>query len=47
MNSILLNQTIAAISTPLGEGGLAVLRLSGPEALAVADRVFVPKETGT
>ena len=34
--------TIAAIATPLGEGGLAVLRLSGPLALAVADRCFAP-----
>ncbi len=35
--------TIAAIATPLGEGGLAVLRLSGAQALAVADRVFRPR----
>ena len=34
--------TIAAIATPLGEGGLAVIRLSGPQALAVADKSFVP-----
>ncbi len=38
----LLSDTIAAIATPLGEGGLAVLRVSGPQALAVADKVFVP-----
>jgi len=38
----MLDDTIAAIATPLGEGGLAVVRLSGPEALAVADRCFVP-----
>jgi tRNA modification GTPase len=37
-----LDDTITAIATPLGEGGLAVIRLSGPEALAVADRCFVP-----
>src|SRR5438552_1215032 len=37
-----LDDTIAAIATPLGEGGLAVIRLSGPEALAVADKSFVP-----
>lgn len=35
--------TIAAISTPLGEGGISVIRISGPEALSVADRVFVGK----
>ncbi len=40
MNS--LADTIAAIATPLGEGGLAVLRVSGPQALAVADKVFLP-----
>ncbi len=39
---MLLSDTIAAIATPLGEGGLAVLRLSGSAALAVADRVFTP-----
>lgn len=38
----MLTDTIAAIATPLGEGGLAVLRISGRDALAVADRVFVP-----
>lgn len=39
---MLLDDTIAAIATPLGEGGLAVIRLSGPDAVAVADKVFVP-----
>ena len=34
--------TIAALATPLGEGGLAVLRISGPGALAVGDDVFAP-----
>jgi len=41
-----LDDTIAAIATPLGEGGLAVIRISGPEALAVADRVFQPAGKG-
>ena len=36
------DDTIAAIATPLGEGGLAVIRISGSQALAVADRCFVP-----
>lgn len=36
------DDTIAAIATPLGEGGLAVIRISGKTALSVADRVFVP-----
>ncbi|HTR41028.1 MAG TPA: tRNA uridine-5-carboxymethylaminomethyl(34) synthesis GTPase MnmE [Pseudomonadales bacterium] len=38
-----LDDTIAAIATPLGEGGLAVLRISGADALAIADKVFVPE----
>jgi tRNA modification GTPase len=38
----MLDDTIAAIATPLGEGGLAVVRLSGPQSLAVADKCFLP-----
>ena len=37
-----LEDTIAAIATPPGEAGLAMIRISGPHALAVADRSFVP-----
>src|SRR6185503_5031691 len=36
----MLDDTIAAIATPLGEGGLAVVRVSGPAALRVADKIF-------
>lgn len=36
------DDTIAAIATPVGEGGLAVIRISGFAALAVADRCFQP-----
>ena len=32
--------TIAALATPAGEGALAVIRISGPGAIAVADSVF-------
>ena len=34
--------TIAAISTAQGEGGIGVIRVSGPQALAVAKRLFLP-----
>ena len=34
--------TIAAIATPPGAGGIAVVRLSGAESYAVAARVFRP-----
>lgn len=37
-----LNDTIAAISTPIGEGGLAVVRMSGKDALKIADACFRP-----
>ena len=35
--------TIAAISTPVGKGGVAVIRISGSEAIEIAKRVFFPK----
>ena len=35
--------TIAAVSTPRGKGGIAVIRISGADALSVADKVFFPK----
>src|SRR5437867_2007836 len=35
-----IDDTIAALATAPGPAGLAVLRLSGPRALAVADAVF-------
>jgi tRNA modification GTPase len=38
----MLDDTIAAIATPLGEGGLAVIRISGPRALMIADASFQP-----
>lgn len=34
------NDTIAALATPSGEGGIAIVRISGPQALDIADRVF-------
>jgi len=33
-------ETIAAIATPPGEGGVAIIRISGKDALAVASQVF-------
>lgn len=38
-----LLDTIAAISTPHGKGGVALLRVSGADAIAIAARVFRPK----
>jgi tRNA modification GTPase len=35
--------TIAAIATPLAPGGIGIVRISGTDAIAVADRVFRSK----
>lgn len=35
--------TVTAVSTPPGKGGVAVIRVSGENALAVAEKCFVPK----
>ena len=41
------SDTIAAISTALGEGGLGVVRLSGPAAIVIADQIFQSKNKQT
>jgi tRNA modification GTPase len=38
--SAVAGDTIAAISTPAGEGAIAMVRVSGEEAIAVANRIF-------
>lgn len=44
LNGKMLNDTIAAISTPLGEGGIGIVRLSGKKAINIADKIFKGKE---
>ncbi|GGG08423.1 tRNA uridine-5-carboxymethylaminomethyl(34) synthesis GTPase MnmE [Paenibacillus aceti] len=39
----MLSDTIAAISTAVGESGIAVIRVSGPEAIASVEKVFRSK----
>ncbi|MBJ8349317.1 tRNA uridine-5-carboxymethylaminomethyl(34) synthesis GTPase MnmE [Streptococcus zalophi] len=36
--------TIAAISTPLGEGAIGIVRLSGTDAISIASRIFKGKD---
>lgn len=36
--------TIAAISTPMGEGAIGIVRLSGNEAIAIADKIYRGKK---
>ena len=38
--------TIAAISTPLGPGGIGIVRISGPRSLSIAKRLFHPQGKG-
>lgn len=37
--------TISSISTPVGEGAIAIVRLSGDEAIAIADRLYKGKKS--
>ncbi len=41
----MMEDTIIAISTPLGYGGLGIVRLSGKNALAIAKKLFKPKKS--
>ena len=36
--------TIAAISTPVGEGGISIIRLSGPEAISTVKKIYRGKD---
>ncbi|MCC8131098.1 MAG: tRNA uridine-5-carboxymethylaminomethyl(34) synthesis GTPase MnmE [Oscillospiraceae bacterium] len=38
-----MSTTIAAISTPVYQGGLAVIRMSGEDSIRIADNIFVGK----
>jgi len=40
------DDTIAAVSTPPGQSGIGIVRLSGPDALSIADRLFRPSGEG-
>lgn len=35
-----MSQTVAAVSTPIASGGIGVIRISGDDAIAVADKIF-------
>ncbi|HXT38135.1 MAG TPA: tRNA uridine-5-carboxymethylaminomethyl(34) synthesis GTPase MnmE [Chloroflexota bacterium] len=40
------NDTIAAVATPPGQGGVGIVRLSGPQARAIGERIFTPSRRG-
>ena len=39
-----LDDTIAAISTPIGQGGIGIVRLSGKDAINIAGKFFVSQD---
>lgn len=47
MLKVNLDDTIAAIATPIGEAGIGIIRLSGKDSLAIADKIFVSRDNGT
>ena len=40
------NSTIAAIATALSPAGISIIRISGPQALDVIDRIYRTKKRG-
>ena len=41
-----LSDTIAAIATGMNQGGIGVIRVSGDQAIAAVDSIFIPKKKG-
>jgi tRNA modification GTPase len=41
---MLTDDTIAAISTPLGEGGIGIVRLSGKNSIEIVEKIFAPQK---
>ncbi len=40
MSELDLHDTIVAISTPIGEGGIGIVKVSGKDAIKIVDRIF-------
>lgn len=40
-----MNDTIAAIATPFGSGGIGVIRISGPDAFSIASKLFSKRKS--
>ena len=39
-----MNDTICAISTPLAPGAISIIRMSGSDAISIANKVFIDKD---
>ena len=37
-----IDDTITAIATAPGQGGIGIIRISGPDSLKIADKIFSP-----
>lgn len=40
------DDTICAVSTPIGEGGIGIVKISGPDAFSIACKLFEPSQSG-
>ena len=40
-----VTETIAAISTAMSDSGIGIVRISGPDAFEIADRIYKGKKT--
>jgi hypothetical protein len=38
--ALMISDTITAISTPVGEGGISVIRVSGPDSILAVEHIF-------
>ena len=41
-----MEETIAAIATAYGEGGIGIVRISGPKTFEILEKVFIPARSG-
>ena len=39
-----VGDTIAAVATPPGEGGIGIIRVSGPDSIQIVERIFHGKK---
>ncbi len=46
MHNLSMNDTITAIATTIGESGIGIVRISGKNALLIADKIFLAKNGG-
>jgi len=44
MNDRMINDTIVAISTPIGESGIGIVRMSGGNSFPIAKKIFIPSK---